>query len=122
MVRCTGRRTERSIGYPFRCLRERTGRMDSPSIQSHQIVFILLPGLEPPENMEMGEGFFSHKMGAKPGSRCSRRIATFTTLPLIRQTPTSSMRPALNRQPGDRQTAGCTGSVFPDLTSNGDTG
>ncbi len=52
----------------------------------------------------------------------STGIATFTMLRLIRRIPTCSMRQALNRRHGDRQTAACTGPVFPDSISSGDTG
>ena len=93
-----------------------------PSIQSRQIVFTSPPGLERPENMERAEGFFFRRMAARAGSRCSKKIVTFTTSPLIRWTPMCFTRPALNRRPGDRQTAGCTGPVFLALTSSGDSG
>ena len=68
-----------------------------------------------------GGGIFLSENGGESGSRCSTRIATFMTSLLIRKSPMLSTRLASNHRLGDRQTAGCIGHAFPDLTSSGDT-
>ena len=43
-------------------------------------------------------------------------------LPLIRRIPIFFMRQVLNRPPGDRPIAACTGRAFRDSTLSGDIG